>query len=241
MVHICTPNSTHFELSKKALGSGVNVLIEKPMTEDVTHANDLVELAISKGLLLQVGHLFRFANIVRKIKQLIESKELGEIYYLNMSWTHLIPPIDNVDVIFDLLPHPLDIINFITDKWPIDFTGIGKTCRREKYADVAILDLFYDNFFANVYLSWLSPERKRILEVIGSRKSLFVDCVTQTGKISGRYGSEDLNVTKNNTIRDEILNFMSSLETGTNNYNTGTVGAQSIATINQAKVKIKIV
>src|SRR5208283_1654660 len=107
MVHICTPNFTHFELSKKALELGVNVLIEKPMSENVQNAYDLLELAVSKGLILQVGHLFRFANIVRKIKQLVESEELGDIYHFNMSWTHLMPSIDNVDVIFDLLPHPL--------------------------------------------------------------------------------------------------------------------------------------
>ena len=126
MIHICTPNSTHYEISKKALKSGVNVLIEKPMAEDVTHAYDLVELSTSKGLILQVGHLFRFANIVRKIKHLVESNELGEVYYFNMSWTHQMPPIDNVDVIFDLLSHPLDIINFITGKWPIDFHSVSR-------------------------------------------------------------------------------------------------------------------
>lgn len=240
IIHICTPNFTHYEIGKKAMDSGLNVLIEKPMAEDAAHAFDLVELSLSKGLILQVGHIFRFANIVRKIKQLFESKELGNIYYFNISWAHLMPPMQNVDVVYDLLPHPLDIMHFVTGKWPVDFGGVGKACRRERLVEVATLELIYDGFFASVYLSWLSPERRRLLEVIGSKKSIIADCAKQTGKIYEKSESEDLVVEPNNTIRDEILNFLNSIQTGKNDYNSSVIGARSVQIINQVMQHIKV-
>lgn len=239
MVHICTPNFTHYELVKKALESGLNVVVEKPMAEDVSQSFDLVELSLSKGLILQVGHIFRFANIVKRIKQLVELKYLGDIYYFNISWTHLMPPMRNVDVIYDLLPHPLDILNFITGKWPVGFGGIGKSCRRDHLVEVANLDLVYPKFYASVYLSWLSPERRRRLEVVGSKKSIIADCAKQTGQIFSASGSEDISVEVNNTIRDEILNFVDSIRTGKNSQNSSIIGARTIETINQIVKSIK--
>lgn len=241
MIHICTSNSTHYELAKKALESGVHVIVEKPMAEDVNQSFDLVELSLSTGLILQVGHIFRFANIVKKIKQLVESKDLGDIYYFNMSWSHLIPPIHNVDVVYDLLPHPLDILNFITGKWPIGFIGIGKPYRRKHLVEVANVGLIYSGFYANIYLSWLFPERRRLLEVIGSKKSIVADCANQTGRIFSESGSEDILVEANNTIRDEILNFIDSIRTGKNSQNSAIIGARTIDVINQIAKSIKIV
>ena len=71
---------------------------------------------MSKGLMLQVGHIFRFVDIARKVKELYERDTFGDLYYMKLSWTHKIPPIKNTDVVYDLLPHPIDIINFITGK-----------------------------------------------------------------------------------------------------------------------------
>jgi predicted dehydrogenase len=241
MLHICTPNFTHYEIAKKALESGVNVLIEKPMAEDVNHAFDLVKLSMSKGLILQVGHIFRFANIVRKIKQLYEEGEFGEIRYFNLSWTHLMPPMQNVDVVYDLLPHPIDMLNFITDKWPLSFIGIGKFFRRTELIEVASIEAVYDNFFANIFLSWVSPQRKRELELIGSKKGITADCVKQTATIYDGFEAQSINVDPNNTIRDEILNFIDAINTGKNDYNSSIVGARGIEMVNEAIKSIKLV
>jgi UDP-N-acetylglucosamine 3-dehydrogenase len=241
LLHICTPNSTHYEIAKKALNAGVNVLIEKPMAEKVGQAFELVELSLSKGLILQVGHIFRFANITRRIKQFVESGELGQIYYCNLCWTHLMPPMQNVDVIYDLLPHPLDILNWITGEWPVSFTGVGKACRRENLVEIANVDLMYPDFFASIYLSWLSPNKRRTLEIIGSKKSVIADCIKQTGQMFAESATENISVEPNNTIKEEILNMLNCIKTGKNDPNSSIVGARTIDMIGQIMKSIKTV
>ncbi len=242
MVHICTPNSTHFGLAQKALDLNINVLIEKPMAEDTAHAFDLVESSMSKGLILQVGHIFRFANIVRNIKQLVAAGELGDIYCINCAWTHLIAPVQNTDVIYDLLPHPLDILNFITGKWPTNFGGIGKVSRTQyNRIDIANLALTYEHFYANIHLSWVSLERKRQLEIVGSKKTVSADCVKQVGNVFDDSGPSSLMVDPNNTIRAEVMNFIESIKTGKNDFNSSVIGARTVDMINQAIKSITVV
>ncbi len=241
MIHVCTPNSTHYKVAKEALQLGVSVLVEKPMAGNINHAFDLVELSMNNGVVLQVGHVFRFTNIARKVKELYEKGELGKPYYFNLEWAHLIPPIRNVDVVYDLLPHPLDLVNFITGKWPISFDGIGKPFRRSELIEAAFIEAAYDGFFANFHVSWVVPFRKRKLEIIGSKKSITADCVKQTATLYEKSESEDISVDANNTIRTEILNFMESIKTGKNNYNSSIIGARSVEMIDQAMKSIKIV
>jgi len=239
-IHVCTPNSTHFEVTRKALEMNVNVLVEKPMAGDVNHAFDLVELSMRRGVILQVGHVFRFADIVRKIKHLFENKEFGEQYYFDLEWSHLIPPIKDVDVIHDLLPHPLDIINFITGKWPLSFEGVGKAFRRNELIEAACIQADYDEFFANIHLSWIVPVRRRKLEIIGTTKSITADCVKQTASIYDGSFCKDLAINANNTIRDEIMNFLDSTKTGKSDYNSSIVGARTIQMVDEAIKNVRI-
>jgi predicted dehydrogenase len=239
MIHVCTPNSTHYEVTRKAFEMDVNVLVEKPMTEKVDHAFDLVELSMKKGTILQVGHVFRFANIVRKIKGLFVNKEFGEKYYFNFEWTHLMPPGGNVDVISDLLPHPLDIINFITGKWPISFKGIEETFRRNELPESAFLQAICDGFFANLHLSRVSPVRRRKLEIFGSEKSITADCVEQTAMLYEKDHVKDVGVDPNNTLKDEILNFMEAVRTGKSNFNPSVVGVRSVEAVEKARASVR--
>jgi predicted dehydrogenase len=131
-IHVCTPNITHFEIAKKALTGGINVLVEKPMTIDHRQAYELIEFAASKNLILQVGHIFRFSNVIRKIRDLFQNGLFGEPYYFLCTWTHQMPYTFGVDILWDLLPHPLDILNFVIKKWPSTFVGFGRAYRRKK-------------------------------------------------------------------------------------------------------------
>jgi predicted dehydrogenase len=240
IIHVCTPNATHYDVSKKALSRNVNVLVEKPMSSNVEQAFDLVELSMKKGSILQVGHIFRFANVVRKIKQMFERGDFGDEYYFNLEWTHLIAPIKNVDVTRDLLPHPLDIINFITGKWPHTFIGVGRAFRRSSLIEVASIEAIYDHFFGNIILSWLTPTRKRKLEIIGSKKCVTADCVKQTARIYDGNSSQELSVDQNNTVRDEILNFINSVKTGKSDFNSSIIGARTIQMVDEASRSIRV-
>jgi len=234
-IHICTPNYTHYEIAKKALKSDIHVLVEKPMTTDHNQAYELVELATAENLILQVGHIYRFANVIRKIRELYDSNYFGEVYYFNLTWTHLMPYMEGVDILWDLLPHPLDILNFITRKWPKEFVGVGRAFRRNKLNEAVSLQAIYDDgVIASIHLSWLSPIRRRVLEVVGSKRSALVECVKQEIKIYEDDKDEMLRVEVNNTIKDEALNFIRAIETGKNNFNPSIVGARNVEMIEKA-------
>jgi len=242
-IHICTPNSTHYEIAKKALESGVHVLVEKPMTIDHNKAYELVEIATAENLILQVGHIYRFANAIRKIKELYENDYFGDVYYFNLTWTHLMPYMEGVDILWDLLPHPLDILNFVTKKWPVEFVGVGRAFRRSELNEVISLQAIFDNgTFANIHLSWLSPIRRRVLEVVGFKRTALVECVKQEIRIyeeANPNKEKSLEVEVNNTIKDEALNFIRAIETGKNNFNASIVGARNVEMIERAISSLK--
>lgn len=234
-VHICTPNHTHFEITKRALESDVNALVEKPMTMDTNQAYDLIELAVSSGLILQVGHIYRFANVIRRVKELYENNYFGDVYYFVLTWTHSMSPIENVDVLWDLLPHPIDILHFVTNEYPEFFVGIGRAFRRYEPNEVATLQALYrGGVFASIHVSWLNPIRRRTLEIVGSKRSAIVECVEQ--KITVYESGEvwNIDVKANNTIRDEALNFIKAIETGKCDPNSCIVGAKIVETIEHA-------
>ncbi|HIH72544.1 MAG: UDP-N-acetylglucosamine 3-dehydrogenase [Pyrococcus sp.] len=235
-VHICTNNETHYELSRKALEEGVHVLVEKPMTTNRNHAFNLIELAYENGVILQVGHIYRFANVIKKVRELYQSNFFGDVYYINLTWSHLMAPMEKVDILWDLLPHPLDILNFVTKKWPDTFLGIGRAFRRNRLNEVASLQaVFEDRFFANIHLSWLTPVRRRTMEIVGSERSAIVECVEQKITIyENEGGTRQLYVEPNNTIREEIINFIEAIRTGKNNFNSAIIGLRTIELIEEA-------
>jgi len=234
-VHICTPNYTHYDIAKKALESDVNVLVEKPMTMNTDQAYELVELSISKGLVLQVGHIYRFANVICKVKELYENGYFGDVYYFVLTWTHSMQPIKRVDVLWDLLPHPIDILHFVTNEYPEFFVGIGRAFRRYEPNEVASLQALYrGGVFASIHLSWLNPIRRRTLEIVGSKRSAIVECVEQKITIFDNTDSWKIDVKANNTIRDEALNFIRAIETGDCDPNSSIVGAKVVEAVEHA-------
>jgi predicted dehydrogenase len=234
-VHLCVPNAVHYELAKKALESCKHVLLEKPMTTNSEQAYELIEIASKNGCILQVGHIFRFANVIRKTKELYQSGYFGRVYYFNLRWSHLFPPVEGLDILWDLLPHPLDILNFITGEWPLEFIGVGRAFRRSQPNEVASLQAIYKgNLFANVHLSWLTPIRKRTLEIVGSKQTAIIECVKQEINIYEESGNKTLEIESNNTIRDEAINFIESIKTGKSNFNSAIIGARAVDAIEKA-------
>jgi len=231
-VHICTNNAFHYEVAREALSNGKHVLLEKPMTTDSSKAYELVELSAHNGLTLQVGHIFRFANVIRKAKELMDENYFGKIQYLTLKWTTLMEPMDGVDIIWDLLPHPLDMIHFLTGKWPSEWQVMAKAFRRESPSEMVFINLGYGDFIANIELSWFTPERKRLMEIIGSERMAKVECVKQ--KIHVFEGNErdfDLEVEGNNTIRGEASNFIDSIKNGKMPFNSHIIGAKNVDVI----------
>ena len=237
-VHVCTPNETHHKICKEALLAGKHVLLEKPMALNAIDAWELVGLAEHKGLILQVGHIFRFNNALKMMRDLIELHYFGSLYYLKLQWTTLAPSPLNRDIIFDLGPHPVDIMNYVLTKWPSKVTCKARAYRRKMLEELAYFMIeFDDDLLAQVELSWLQPGKVRQLNVIGAERSATVDCLEQSIGIyeNGDGDTHSLQVVKNNTILDEVQHFADSILTDENSHNPGNVGAKNVAVLESLK------
>lgn len=232
-IHVATSNASHFPIAKSALESGVDVLVEKPLTTDRRLAFDLVEIASETGTILQTGHIFRFANAVRKVRELYQEDYFGDVQYLTLEWTHHIDPIPETDALWDLLPHPTDILNFVTGEWPETTCGMSEGFRTSR-PETAFIPLQTNGILANIHVSWVDPVRKRELNIVGSERSARVECVEQTIEIFDNEGiREEISIENNNTIRAEAQNFIRSIETGENQFNSAIVGARAVDAIEQ--------
>jgi len=237
-VHICTPNETHHLICKEALGADKHVLLEKPMASHAKHAWELVGIAESRSLILQVGHIFRFNNALKMMRDLIAQDYFGDLYYLKLQWTTLMPSPMNRDIIFDLGPHPVDIVNYLLKTWPTKVSCRARAYRRKLLEELAYITMEFDGkLMAHIELSWLQPGKVRQATIIGSERSANVDCLNQSIGIyeNGDGDRFNLPVTRNNTILDETSHFVESITGNKNSNNLGSVGAKNVAILESLK------
>jgi len=176
-VVIATPPSTHASLGLQALAAGKHVLIEKPLAITVAEARSLVEAADSAGVVLMSGHTFEHNAAVHKLRDLVRSRELGDLYYLDCARLNLGLYQDDVNVIVDLASHDISIINFVLGRWPTTVTAWGSRHVHAELEDVAYLRLDYANpdVRVNINVSWLHPTKVRRITAVGSKKMAVYD------------------------------------------------------------------
>lgn len=183
-VVIATPVFTHFPLAKKALLNDKHVLIEKPMTSSVEEAEELIALAKAKGLLLMVDHTFLYTGAVEKMKQLIETDELGAIKYLDSSRINLGLFQPDINVLWDLAPHDISILNYLIDQEPYSVNATGVTHTNNKIENIAYLTINYKSgFIAHFNCSWTSPVKVRMMLIGGDKKMILYNDLEPTEKI----------------------------------------------------------
>lgn len=171
-VAIATPVSTHYELARRALENGKHVFVEKPFTTSVRHAEDLIELADKKNLKIMVDHTFLFTGAVKKIKQLIYEKVLGRLFYFDSIRINLGLLQKDSNVVWDLAPHDLSIMDYLIGSNPIAIAATG-TAHINGFEDVAYVTIFYpDNLIAHMSINWLSPVKIRMTMIGGQKKML---------------------------------------------------------------------
>jgi predicted dehydrogenase len=183
-IAIATPVSTHYPLAKACLEGGKHVLVEKPLTGRISEAEDLVETADKKGLVLFTGHTFVYNAAVLKMKELIEAKELGETFYVSSVRVNLGLFQEDINVIWDLAPHDISIMNFLFGCDPVTVCTYAKSYIRKGIEDVAFLVLQYPgNIIAHIHVSWLDPCKIRRTTLVGSKKMLVYDDTSTLEKI----------------------------------------------------------
>lgn len=183
-VAIATPVRFHYELAKAALLHGKHVLIEKPMTQNSAEARELIELAASRQRTLMVDHTFLFTGAVEKIREIVDSGELGQCYYVDSVRVNLGLFQNDVDVIWDLAPHDLSIVSHVLRAKPKIVRAIGGSHTHQGQVDVAYLNVEYEEgFSANFHLNWLSPTKIRRMMVAGSKRMIVWDDMEPTEKL----------------------------------------------------------
>ncbi len=184
IVAIVTPVSMHHSLAKKSLEAGKHIFLEKPMVETVTQADDLIRIAKKKNLVGAVDHTFLFTGAVKKIKEIVDSGEIGEITYFDSVRVNLGLFQHDVDVIWDLAPHDLSILFYITGERPVAVTANGVSHLNNGHVDIAYLTLNYEsNIIANFHVNWLSPVKIRKILIGGTKKMIVFDDMEPSEKI----------------------------------------------------------
>jgi predicted dehydrogenase len=171
-IAVITPVWTHYELAKAALENGKHVFVEKPFTSTVEQAEELVELADRRNLKIMVDHTFLFTGAVRKIRQLIDDGTLGNLYYYDSTRVNLGLFQHDVNVIWDLGPHDISIMNFLIDVTPEAISATGQK-HLNGHEDVAFITVYFPGqLIAHINVNWLSPVKVRTTRIGGEKKML---------------------------------------------------------------------
>src|SRR5208283_4421599 len=171
-IAVVTPVWTHYELAKAALQSGKHIFVEKPFTSNTAQAQELIELAARKNLKIMVDHTFLFTGAVTKIKQLLQEGALGKLYYYDSTRVNLGLFQHDVNVVWDLAPHDLSIMDYLIEESPEAIVATGQTHLNE-FEDVAFITLYFPNeIIAHINVNWLSPVKVRTTLIGGEKKML---------------------------------------------------------------------
>ncbi len=183
-VAIATPVSTHYQIAMEALQAGKHVFIEKPLAETAEQAQRLTEEASQRGLVLQVDHTFVYTGAVRKIRELADAGELGELYYYDSVRINLGLFQPDVSVLWDLAVHDLSIIDYLFARPPIAVSATGTSHVAGQPANIAFMTLYFENnAIAHVHVNWLAPVKVRRTLIGGSRKMVVYDDLEPSEKI----------------------------------------------------------
>jgi predicted dehydrogenase len=259
-VAIVTPVSYHYELAKKALENGKHVFVEKPFTATSAQAEELVELADRMNLQIMVDHTFLFTGAVRKIKQLVDDGTLGPLYYYDSTRVNLGLFQHDVNVMWDLAPHDLSIMDYLIGLEP-DLVVATGSAHVNALEDVAHLTVYFpNNVLAHINVNWLSPVKVRTTLVGGQKKMLVwndldpaekirvydkgADVKTELGvhKLLVSYRSGDMwapKVEELEALQLETRYFLDCVTNGTKPFNDGQAGLRVVRILEAAELSLK--
>jgi predicted dehydrogenase len=209
-VAIATPVSTHFSLAREALRAGKHVLVEKPLASSSEEALELIEEAERRHRVLLVDHTFVYTGAVRKIRELVASGDLGEIYYYDSVRVNLGLFQHDVSVIWDLGVHDLSIMDYVLALEPRAVSATGIRHVPDTPESLAYLTLFFDgNLLAHFHLNWLAPVKVRKTLIGGSRKMIVYDDLEPSEKLK----VYDKGITVNDSV-ESVYKTLISYRTG---------------------------
>ncbi len=261
---VATPPQTHAPLARAALSHGKHVLVEKPLTTNTDDAVDLIEEAERRDLTLMVGHTFEYNAAVWRLREAVQTGELGDVYYIDTARLNLGLYQPDVNVVWDLAPHDVSILNHVLGAEPSEVSAQGHMFANEVTEDVAYISLRYENIGAeaHVHVSWLDPCKVRRVTVVGSEKmAVYNDVATEeklrifdkgvgpaaeedgngTAPMSYRYGnivSPFIDFTEPLQVEDQ--HFIDCIRTGKVPMTDGRSGYSVVAVLEAAQESIRM-
>jgi len=181
---LATPVSTHYEFARQALLAGKHVLVEKPLARSTAEVLDLMDLADKVGKVLMVDHTFLYTGAVRRMKELVDSGEIGEMLYFDSVRINLGLVQSDINVMWDLAPHDFSILNYLYDRDPVAVSAVGTRHLGCPYENIAYITARYESsLIAHFHVNWLSPVKVRTTLVGGSCKMIVYDDMENSEKI----------------------------------------------------------
>jgi predicted dehydrogenase len=258
-VAIVTPVWTHYDLAKQALSNGKHIFIEKPFTSNSRQAEELIELAEKNGLTIMVDHTFLFTGAVRKIRQLVDENVLGKLYYYDSTRVNLGLFQHDVNVLWDLAPHDLSIVDYLIGKKHEAVVATGAN-HVNGLADVAFMTVYYpDHVIAHINVNWLSPVKVRTTLIGGEKKMLVwndmepdekVKVYDKGAQLVGREGVYELLVNYRSgdmwaprlevteALREELAYFVECVYEGKKPINDGLAGLRIVSMLEAAELSL---
>jgi len=183
-VAIATPVATHYEFVRKALEHGKHVLVEKPLAASVAEAESLIEIAAKRKLTLMVDHTFIYTGAVRKMKEIIGTGNLGHLYYFDSVRINLGLIQRDVNVLWDLAPHDIAILDHLVEEKPVSVCANGACHTGNGIENIAYLTVYFDSgLIAHFHNNWLAPVKIRTVLVGGSKRMILYDDMEPSEKI----------------------------------------------------------
>jgi UDP-2-acetamido-3-amino-2,3-dideoxy-glucuronate N-acetyltransferase len=183
-VIIATPAETHFDLAKKALSNGKNVLVEKPITLIPAHARELVDLAGKESRKLMVGHVLLYHPAVRKIKEMIRQNKIGRLQYIYSNRLNLGSVRSEENILWSFAPHDISVIQYLLESNPVYIDAKGADILQNEIEDTTITYLSYPgNIHAHIFVSWLHPFKEQRLVITGDKGMIVFEDSLKTDKL----------------------------------------------------------
>ncbi len=178
-VIIAAPADLHYKMAKEVLLSNKNCFVEKPLSLKTEEAEELIKIAEEKKLILMVGHVFLYNAAVNDLKKRVSNNELGKVYYIYSQRLNLGRVRSNVNALWNLVPHDVSIVLYLLDKMPVIVSASGMSYIQKDIEDVVFMNMkFDDGTIAHFHVSWLDPNKTRQMTIIGSKKMIVYDDVS---------------------------------------------------------------
>ena len=261
-VIIATPVNAHYRLAKASLLAGKHTFIEKPMASSSAECEELNDIATRNGLVLMIGHTFIYSSPIRKIREIVQAGDIGDIRYINSRRLNLGLFQKDINVAWDLAPHDISIILHILDEFPISVNCQGNAHVTPKIEDVTNMSLYFpQKRFATIQSSWLEPRKVREMTIVGTRRMIVYDDLQTLEKIrvydvrverpphydtfaefhySYHYGDSYIpRIQQEEPLKAVCQHFLECIETGSEAETNGRVGLDLVRILEAASASLK--